>query len=85
MTADEIQVASQHYRARIEALLNADELALYNAYEARVQAGLTTSGIEPTPVLPAEQAVLDTIAADSEAAALYKQVMALLRVEHLPQ
>ena len=85
MTADEIQTASQRYRARIDMVLPPDEQALYNRYEQRVADGLTQNGAEPVTITPAEQAVLDTIAADTEAAALYKQLMALLRVEHLPQ
>lgn len=85
MTADEIQAASQRYRARVDAVLEPDEHALYAAYEERVSAGLSGNGVQPVAVTPAEQAVLDKIAADTEAAALYKALMALLRVEHLPQ
>lgn len=85
MTDNEIQAASQRYRARINMLLAPAEQALYDTYEQRVADSLTQNGAEPVTITPAEQAILDTIAADTEAAALYKQLMALLRVEHLPQ
>jgi hypothetical protein len=84
MTSDEIQLARQRYRARLEAILTPAELARYDAYQQRVQARLAQSDPAPIAATPDEQAVLDKIAADVEAAALDKQLLVLLRVERLP-
>jgi hypothetical protein len=85
MSASEIATVSQHYRDRIAALLTPAELVAYDAYEQRVRA--TAEARDPGPIepTPAEQATLDKIAADTQAAALHKQLMVLLRVETLPQ
>jgi hypothetical protein len=84
MTADEIGMAHQRYRARVEAILTPDEMACYDSYQRRVEGRLADADAVPVAATPGEQAVLDKIAADIEAAALNKQLMVLLRVDHLP-
>jgi len=82
---NEITTVTRQYQERIVAILTSDEAAQYDAYEQRVQVQINVrdSGlIEPTAV---EQAVLNKIAADAQAAALHKQLMVLLRIETLPQ
>jgi hypothetical protein len=85
MSAHEIAMVTQQYRDRIAALLTPAEIAQYDAYERRVQATLGPHDAGPIEPTPAEQAVNDKIAADERAAALYKQLMVLLRIETLPQ
>ena len=70
MSASEIAAARRQLRARIEAILAADELAAHDAYQARVQAALDRRDPAPIAPAPAEQAALDKIAHDTEAAAL---------------
>ena len=85
MSVNEITTVTRQYQERIVAILTSDEAAQYDAYEQRVQVQINVrdSGlIEPTAV---EQAVLNKIAADAQAAALHKQLMVLLRIETLPQ
>jgi hypothetical protein len=85
MSADEMTLVSCRYRARIEHLLTPEQLARFDAYEQRVQAALAHH--DATPVLPTadEQAVLDELAADTQAASLRKQLDILLRIEIPPQ
>ena len=85
MSADEIDLARRRLRDRIVALLEPEELATYDAYEDRVRAALDRGDASPIEVTPAERAVLDKIAADTAAAALDKQLLALLRAVRLPQ
>ena len=85
MSANEIATVTYQYRERIVALLTSDEIAQYDAYEQRVQAHSTARDREPIEPTPLGQAVLTKIAADSQAAALHKQLMVLLRIETLPQ
>jgi hypothetical protein len=85
MSANEVALVSHRYRERIEAFLTPERLALFDAYEQRVQAAIARR--DATPVLPTldEQAVLDELAADMQAAALRKQLDILLRIEIPPQ
>jgi hypothetical protein len=85
MSANEIAAVSRHYRERIIALLTPDEIAQYDAYEQRVAAHIDARDPERIERTPVEQAVLTKIAADTQAAALHKQLMVLLRIETLPQ
>ena len=85
MSASEIESALRRYRARLEVILAPGELAAYEAYQQRVQAGLACDGAAPVQPSPVEQAILDKIEADTEARALNRQFFALIRVEHLPQ
>jgi hypothetical protein len=85
MTASEIQLALQRYRARIEAILEPDELAAYDAYQQRVQDRLNEGDPSSIPMSPIEQGIVDKIEHDTQASALNKQFLALIRVEKLPQ
>ena len=85
MSAAEIDLARRRLRERIEELLAPVELATYDAYHERVRAALDRSDPSPIEVMPAERLVLDKIAADTAAAALDKQLLALLRAIRLPQ
>ena len=85
MGSHEITLVSQQFRQRVEALLTPDELALFDAYQQRVQAAITRHDTAPIAQTPAEQAVVSKIAADPQAAALQKQLDILLRIEKPPQ
>ena len=85
MSASEIATVSRQYRERIIALLTPAELADYDAYEQRVAAQIDACNHGLIERTPAEQAVWAKIAADTQAAALHKQLMVLLRIETLPQ
>jgi len=85
MTADELATADRQFRARVQAILTSSQLACYDAYQQRVRQAIDRRDLHPVATTPAEQAVLDTIAADTEAAALHKRLLVLLRVETLPQ
>jgi hypothetical protein len=85
MSAREIATVSQRYRKRIAAILSPDELARFDTYERRVQAAITRRDTAPVKPTSDEQAVLDKIAADTQAAALHKQLDVLLRITTPPQ
>jgi hypothetical protein len=85
MSGHEIATVSQQYRKRVEAILTANELARFDAYDRRMQAAIARRDTAPVAATPDEQAVLDKIAADTEAAALHKQLDVLLRLEIPPQ
>jgi hypothetical protein len=85
MSAHEIATISRQYRERIIALLTPAEIADYDAYEQRIAAQIDARDQEPIEQTPVEQAVLAKIAADTQAMALHKQLMVLLRIETLPQ
>ena len=85
MTSDEIHAAFERFMARVTAILTPDELAVYRAYLQRLEASLARQDPNPVAILPAEQAVLDTIAADTEASALRKAYSVLIGLEKLPQ
>lgn len=85
MSADEITTVTQHYRKRVEAILTPNELARYDAYQRRVQAAIARRDTAPVALAPDEQAVLDKLAADMQAAALHKQLDVLLGIEKPPQ
>lgn len=85
MQVHEVAAVRQQYRSRVVAILTADQLALFDAYERRVQAAIERRDPAPIAITPGEQAVLDRIAADTQAAALRTQIDALLRIETLPQ
>jgi hypothetical protein len=85
MSANEIATVSQQYRKRIAAILTPDELARFDAYQQRVQAAIARRDTAPVALTPDEQVVLDKIAADTQAAALHKQLDVLLRIEIPPQ
>lgn len=81
MSGKEIAAVSQRYRKRVEAVLTPDELARFDAYQQRVQAAIAQRDTAPIALTTDEQAVLDKIAADTQAAALHKQLDVLLRIE----
>jgi hypothetical protein len=85
MSANEIAKVSQQYRKRVEAVLTPNELAHFDSYQQRVQAAIARRDTAPIALTPDEQAVLDKIAADTQAAALHKQLDVLLRIEMPPQ
>jgi hypothetical protein len=85
MSADEMTLVSRRYRERIERILTPEQLGRFDAYQRRVQAAIARR--DASPVLPTtgEQAVLDELAADTQAASLRKQLDILLRIEIPPQ
>jgi hypothetical protein len=85
MHSGEIQRVWQRYRARVSAILTADELACYESYQQRIRRAIDRGDVAPIPVTEDEQAVLDKIAADIEATAIDRQFLALIRVAKLPQ
>jgi hypothetical protein len=85
MTANEVAQVAQQLRERITAILSPEALARYDAYQQRLQAANERRDTAPMAVAAEEQAVLDTIAADTQAAALHKQLLVLLRIATLPQ
>lgn len=85
MTTDEIRAAFERFMARVTAILTPDQLAVYQAYWRRVEASVVRHDPDPIAILPAEQTVLDLIAADTEATALRKAYSVLIGLEKLPQ
>jgi hypothetical protein len=85
MSANEMATVAQQYRNRLEALLTPVELARFDAYQQRIQAAIARHETVPIALSPEEQAVLDTLAADTQAAALRTQLDVLLRLEIPPQ
>jgi hypothetical protein len=85
LTVDEIQAAFQRFMARLDVILTPDELALYQAYRQRLEAAVSQHDPDSIAIQPSEQAVLDTIAADTEATALRKAYSVLIGLEKLPQ
>jgi hypothetical protein len=85
MSANEIATVTQQYRNRIEALLTPDELACFDAYQQRVQGAIDRRDSGSVALIPDEQAVLDKIAADTQAVALRTQLNVLLRLKIPPQ
>ena len=85
MSANEIATVTQQYRNRIEALLTPDELACFDAYQQRVQGAIDRRDSGSVALISDEQAVLDKIAADTQAVALRTQLNVLLRLEIPPQ
>ena len=85
MTTGEIRSAFERFMARVAAILTADELAVYQAYWQRLEASVARRDPNPVAILPREQAVLDIIAADTEAIALRKAYSVLIGLEKLPQ
>jgi hypothetical protein len=85
MTTREIDAVLLRYRSRVEALLTADELARFDAFQRRVEAAIARRDLAPTTPTADQQLVLDKLAEDTEAAALRKQLDVLLRIETLPQ
>jgi len=85
MTAHEVTTVARQLRERVAAILSPDELARYDAYQQRLQAATDRHDVAPVAPTADEQALLDTLAADTLAAALHKQLLVLLRIETLPQ
>lgn len=85
MSSNEITLVNRRYHERVAAILAPDELARYEGYQQRLQAPPAQPDAAPVEPSPAEQAVLDKIMDDQQAAALHKQLMVLLRIEKLPQ
>lgn len=85
MSTQEIALVRDQYRARIAHILTPDELAEYDAYRARLEQASEVQTVAPVERTAPEQAVLDKIGEDQQAAALHKQLRVLLRVETLPQ
>jgi hypothetical protein len=85
MSASEIATASQQYRKRVEAILTTDELARFDAYHQRIESAIAHGETAAVALTAEEQAALDRIEADTEAAALRKQLDSLLRITKQPQ
>jgi hypothetical protein len=85
MSTNEIAAVSQRYRERIVTILTPDELARFDAYQQRIQAAIARRETVPIALTPEEQAVLDTLAADTQATALRTQLDVLLRIATPPQ
>lgn len=85
MTADEIALARQRYRARLEELLDPAQLALLDGFHRRIEAQVAAGDPAPTPMSAEERAVLDLIADDAQASGLRAQLDILTRVERPPQ
>jgi hypothetical protein len=85
MSTNEIATVTQQYRKRVEAILTPRELARFDTYQRRVQAAIARRDTAPVALTTEEQAVLDKLAADTEASALHKQLDVLLRIEMPPQ
>jgi hypothetical protein len=85
MSANEIAAVTQQYRNRIEAILTPSEMACFDAYQQRIQGTIARRDSGSIALLPDEQAVLDKIAADTQAVALRTQLNVLLRLEIPPQ
>ena len=85
MTAQEIAAVSRRFRERVEALLSPQELSRFDAYQRRVAAAAAAHDAAPIAPTAEEQAVLDRLAEDTQAAVLRKQLDVLLRIETLPQ
>jgi hypothetical protein len=58
---------------------------VYRAYHRRLEEHVSHHDPNPVAILPAEQAVLNTIEADTEAMALRKAYSVLIGLEKLPQ
>lgn len=80
MSANEIALVAQQYRARLEAILTPEQLERFDAYERRIQAAIEQRDSRPVEPTPEEQALLDMIAADTEAAALQARLDIVLRI-----
>jgi hypothetical protein len=80
MSANEIALVAQQYRARLETILTPELLERFDAYERRIQAAIEQRDSRPVEPTPEEQALLDTIAADTEAAALQARLDIVLRI-----
>jgi hypothetical protein len=85
MQAGEMQKVWQRYRARVNAILSQEEQGCYEAYQQRIRRAIDRGDVAPIPVTEDEQAVLNKIAADIEATAIDRQVLALMRIAKLPQ
>ena len=80
MSADEIALVAQQYRARLETIFTPEQLSRFDAYERRIQAAIERRDSAPVEPAPEEQALLDAIAADTEAAALQARLDIVLRI-----
>ncbi len=85
MSVNEIATVERQLRERIAALLAPHEQASYDAYRQRIEEAVQRHDIDPIRPTTDEQAALDLIANDTQAAALDKQLRVLLRIETLPQ
>jgi hypothetical protein len=85
MQPGEIQQVWQRYQARVDTILTPEEQACYERYQQRIRRSIDRADVTPIPVTDEEQATLDKIAADIEAAAIDRQFLALIRVAKLPQ
>lgn len=85
MSANEITTVTRQYRERVAAILSPGEQAAFDAYQQRIEQSITRRATAPVVPSPEEQAALDTIAADMQAAALRTQLDMLLRLDTPPQ
>jgi hypothetical protein len=85
MSANEIAAVTQQYQERVAAILSPAELAQFHAYEQRVQDAIARRDTAPVAATPQEQAALDRVAADQQAAVLRQQLDILLRIATPPQ
>ncbi len=85
MSATEIATIARQYRERVAAILAPAELAAFDTYQQRIEQAIarhTAASVVPSPE---EQAALDAVAADTQAAALRTQLDILLRIVTPPQ
>jgi hypothetical protein len=85
MSATEIATITRQYQERIAAILSPAELAAFDTYQRRIEQSIARRASAPVVPSPAEQAALDIIAADRQAAALRTQLDILLRLDTPPQ
>ena len=85
MSVNEIATVERQLRERIASVLSPHQQASYDAYRQRIEDAVQRHNIDPIMPTADEQAALDVIANDTQAAALDKQLRVLLRIETLPQ
>jgi len=85
MSEHEIAIASQQFHERVAAILAPEALACYDAYQQRLREANAQHDAAPVVPTPEEQAALDAIDADMQAAELRKRLRVLMRIETLPQ
>lgn len=85
MSEQEIEMASRQFHARVAAILSPEAFACYDVYQRRLREANARHDAAPVAPTPEEQAALDAIDADMQAAELRKRLRVLLRIETLPQ
>jgi hypothetical protein len=85
MSATEIATITRQFRERVAAILAPADLAAFDAYQRRIEQSIARRATAPIEPSPEEQAALDAVAADTQAAALRTQLDVLLRLVTPPQ